>query len=262
MSQKAKGFKRRTKVYKFISPEGKETVVYGGFKPFLRQHRLGERIRRVICKSEKKRLESRGNKVKIGLLGGSFSPITKAHIEIARCALKTLDKIIFVPCNNHPWGKSLIDFKHRFKMCKLAVEKNMFVKDFEVRYKLPGDTFSLINRLKKIPYYKKIDMFFIIGMDEANNIKKWKNYKQLIRLIKFIVIPRENVEIKQRNAWYLKPPHMLLVPETPIPGISSTSVRINLKKFYGNNPKEAKELLSKQLNPEVFEYIKSHKLYK
>jgi hypothetical protein len=52
MSQKAKGFKRRAKIYKFISPEGKETVVYGGFKPFLRQHRLGERIRRVIGKSE------------------------------------------------------------------------------------------------------------------------------------------------------------------------------------------------------------------
>lgn len=213
-------------------------------------------------------MESRGSKLKIGLLGGSFSPITKGHIEIASCVLKVLDKVVLIPCNNHPWGKNLINFEHRFKMCQLSISDNQYtvpvVKDYEVRYNLPGDTFSLINKLKEIPYYKKNDMFFIIGMDEAINFRKWKNYKQLKEMIRFIVVPREGVEIKKKNSWFLKPPHMLLVPETPIPEVSSTDIRDNLNIMYSDNVASGKayKFCEKHLHPEVFKYIREHNLYK
>lgn len=208
-------------------------------------------------------MESRGYKLKIGLLGGSFNPITIGHIKIAENVLKVLDKIIFIPCNNHPWGKNLIDFKHRFKMCQLSINDNILVKDYEVRYNLPGDTFSLINKLKKIPYFKKNDMFFIIGMDEANNFKKWVNYQDLEKMIRFIVVPRQGIEIKKKTSWYLKPPHMLLVPETPIPNVSSTNVRANLKAMRSGQVSSgmAYRFCEKQLHPEVLKYIMEHNLY-
>ena len=42
---------------------------------------------------------------KIGLFGGSFDPIHKAHVEIAKMALKQLqlDEVQLIPTKNNPW---------------------------------------------------------------------------------------------------------------------------------------------------------------
>ena len=43
--------------------------------------------------------------MKIGLLGGSFDPIHKGHIEIASEAITqlSLDSFYFIPTKNKPW---------------------------------------------------------------------------------------------------------------------------------------------------------------
>lgn len=42
---------------------------------------------------------------KVGLFGGSFDPIHKAHVTIAKLALGQLqlDEIQFIPTKNNPW---------------------------------------------------------------------------------------------------------------------------------------------------------------
>lgn len=48
MAQKALGGKRHSRTYKFISPEGKEFIVTGGFNSFIKEHGLNHRIRKVM----------------------------------------------------------------------------------------------------------------------------------------------------------------------------------------------------------------------
>jgi nicotinate-nucleotide adenylyltransferase len=191
----------------------------------------------------------------IGIYGGAFSPITRGHIEAAKYALCILDKIVFVPCYNHPWGKKSIDFEHILKMCRIAMEKNMSVEDFEKD--LPGDTLSLVQKLKHDLYYGQQKLFFIIGVDEANKIKEWKNYKQLLQAIKFIVIPRPGKIISQQT---LKLFDTILPPTITIPKISSTEIRKDLKKYYSNGIITPQ--LKFNLNPKVFEYITKNNLYR
>jgi nicotinate (nicotinamide) nucleotide adenylyltransferase len=205
--------------------------------------------------------------LKIGFFGGSFSPITIGHIEVAQYALNVLDKVIFIPCNNHPWGKDLVDFKHRFKMCQLAMSKNMAVKDYEKRYKLPGDTFSLITKIRQMSLYKKTDLFFIMGTDEANQISKWKTYRKLLKIIKFVIVPRPGVLIQEKlfdipmYAWsYINlESHSLLPVSLEIPNISSTKVREELSNYYST--KKISPCLRHNLDPKVFNYIKKNRLY-
>jgi nicotinate-nucleotide adenylyltransferase len=201
---------------------------------------------------------------KIGFFGGAFSPITEGHIEVARAALYKVNKVIFLPCNNHPWGKELISFKHRFKMCQLAIRSNTFrgvsegpfeVKKFETESS--GDTFSLINYFKQKPYYKKHDLFFIIGMDEANNFIKWKNYKKLLKIIKFIVISRPRTKISTQTIDLFRD-HIIL--KESIPKTSSTRIRKDLLNYY--KTKKVTTHLRRNLNPEVFKYIIKNNLYK
>jgi nicotinate-nucleotide adenylyltransferase len=196
----------------------------------------------------------------IGLLGGSFNPITSGHIEIARYALNLVDEVILIPCNNHSWGKSLIDFKHRFKMCQLAIDNRMSVKDYELRYKLSGDTFSLIKILKQSKLYAESNLFFIIGMDEANNFKDWKNYLQLCELVNFIVVQRPGVLQSEWVKRFFKDPHIILPPSLSVPKVSSSDIRRDLSSYYIT--KRTSSLLRHNLNQEVFKYIIRNDLYK
>ena len=56
---------------------------------------------------------------------------------------------------------------------------------------------------------------------------------------------------------------MLLVPETPIPNVSSTNVRANLKAMRSGQVSSgmAYRFCEKQLHPEVLKYIMEHNLY-
>lgn len=65
--------------------------------------------------------------MKIGIFGGSFSPIHNGHLQIAEdCLIEMgLDKIIFLP-NSKPPHKNVekFSFENRVKMLKLAIEDN------------------------------------------------------------------------------------------------------------------------------------------
>ena len=62
--------------------------------------------------------------MKIGIFGGSFDPIHKGHVEIAKQAIKflNLDKLIFVPANINPFkNKKPVSSVHRLSMLKIAL---------------------------------------------------------------------------------------------------------------------------------------------
>lgn len=195
----------------------------------------------------------------IGLLGGSFNPVTAGHIEIAKYALKLLDEVILIPCNNHSWAKPLIDFKHRFEMCQLAITKDMSVQDYELRYNLPGDTFSLIEKLKQDKVYKNSNLFFIIGADEANDFRYWKNFIVLSNMITFIVVRRPGVALSFWARSYFTEPHIILRANSAVPEISSSDIRKHFLDYYATG--KVSSLLKRKLDPKVFDYIVKNGLY-
>lgn len=195
----------------------------------------------------------------IGLLGGSFNPITLGHIEIAKYASRLLDEVVLVPCNNHSWAKPLIDFKHRFEMCRLAVPEGMSVQDYELRYKLPGDTFSLIERLVQDKIYKESNLSFIIGADEANDFMYWKNFELLSKMVMFIIVQRPGVVLSDWAKSYFTEPHIILPENSDVPEISSSEIRKHLLDYY--NTGDASSFLKSKLNPKVFDYIVENRLY-
>jgi len=216
-----------------------------------------------------KQYQAYGRKLSVAILGGAYDPIHVGHVAVAEFLLNfssTFDQVWIMPCYKHMYDKGMVSPEHRLEMCRLATRHDRRIKvfDYEIKNKLGGETYHLVKRLMAEDFAKnQYDFSFVIGGDNAATFDKWVNYQDLEKMIRFVVVPREGVEIKKKNAWFLKPPHMFLVPEIPIPQVSSTDVRTNLKAMYRHtNPSFVSyNFLEKQLHPDVFKYIKDHKLY-
>jgi len=131
--------------------------------------------------------------IKIGILGGTFDPPHKGHFYISKVALKKLklNKILWVITKKNPLkNKPHLKIKERIKLSKEITKKNkkISIKYFDDKIR-SNITFNLLNYLKR---KTKANLFFLIGADNLKKFHKWKNWKQIPKLAKIVVFPREN----------------------------------------------------------------------
>ena len=108
------------------------------------------------------------SKKRVGILGGTFDPAHKGHLEISKQAKQKykLSYIIWAITKKNPFKKkSKIKLITRIKYAKKIIGINKFIKIkfFEDKIK-SNKTIDLINHIKKKNYYCK------------KNYKKWKIY--------------------------------------------------------------------------------------
>jgi nicotinate-nucleotide adenylyltransferase len=148
----------------------------------------------------------------IGLFGGTFDPVHRGHVALARAALQQckLHRVYFVPANipPHKQRQPLSPFVHRFAMLALATsEEKAFVPSLleapeegatpirinarteKDRQEKPNYTIDTVRRLKQS--CKASDkLFLLIGMDAFADIAKWHQAEALFRECEFVVASR------------------------------------------------------------------------
>ena len=183
--------------------------------------------------------------MKVALFGGSFNPPHIAHLFVC-CSVLTqsnIDELWFMPCFEHAFNKSLISFKHRYKMCEIAAEvfdNRVKISKVEQELNKNGRTFYTLNHLQnKYPDY---DFSLVIGSDILNETDKWYKFKEIKKNWKLIIIGRsdslQHFDISENN----------LI----LPNISSSLIRKRIKKQL-----DVTTLVPKN----VLKYIKQNKLY-
>jgi nicotinate-nucleotide adenylyltransferase len=132
--------------------------------------------------------------MKIGILGGTFNPIHMGHLILAEEVLQKigLNKVIFVPANipPHKDNGEIIPASHRLKMLRLAIRGNphFSVSDIEIKRGNISYTIDTIKEYNKL--YHGHELYFIIGSDMIKYLFEWKDLKEIISLVKFIVATR------------------------------------------------------------------------
>jgi nicotinate-nucleotide adenylyltransferase len=147
----------------------------------------------------------------IGLFGGTFDPVHRGHLALARAARERckLSRILFVPASvpPHKQRQPLLDFAHRYAMIALATAEE---KDFapsllealeavdagapgkdkgKIYAGKPNYTIDTVKRLKQS--FKKADqLFLLIGIDAFAEIAKWHQAEALFRECEFVVASR------------------------------------------------------------------------
>ena len=143
---------------------------------------------------------------KIGILGGTFDPAHKGHLEISKQAKKKfkLEKIIWAITKQNPFKtKSKENLKDRIQFAKKFVNKNIFIK---VRYyedKIGSNkTINLIEHLNK---NNKFKIYFIMGADNVINLHKWHKWKSILRKCEIIVFDRKGYKSKSLKSIAFSP---------------------------------------------------------
>ena len=188
---------------------------------------------------------------------GTFNPIHKIHLEVAKFAkhFYKFDNILFIPAYIPPHktiDKNLA--KHRFNMVKLAISNYNYFDISDIEYKNNENSYTY-NTIKEL--YKKYDVTgkinFLIGTDAFIKIESWYKSEQLKDLVHFIVFKRTN-NFNESDFEYLKENgyDFEFSPMNYI-DVSSTELRKNISS--------GKSIKDMEL-PQVREYIKNNGLYK
>jgi nicotinate-nucleotide adenylyltransferase len=197
---------------------------------------------------------------RLGVLGGAYNPITRAHLVLARTAVDQarLDEVLFVLSKIPPHKRiegTTID--QRLEMMRLAVAGFSFASVGLCTHGLFLDIAAALRE----SYEGTIEVFFIVGRDAAERILTWPYpdpaaaLKEMFTAFQLLVFRRRGeftlptLHLLQRHAARI---HPLRLSED-LDQISSTAVR----------ERAAAEQPLKNLVPEVVaSYIRRHGLYR
>lgn len=117
-------------------------------------------------------------------LGGSFDPVHNGHLQIALYVYQSLLPIAkqqqrelqvsLLPNARSPFKADSTDPKHRLTMLKLAIKDTpLQINELELWQTPPVYTIDSVKTLRA--RYPHDSLIFIMGMDSAQSLDKWKN---------------------------------------------------------------------------------------
>ena len=196
----------------------------------------------------------------IGIMGGTFDPVHKAHLALAEQAYRqfSLDEVWMMPNGRPPHKRdhSQADVSHRMEMVRRAIAEIPYLRlcgleQFEMSYHY---TFETIHILKDL--FPKVQFYFIMGADSLFQFEHWKGPEEICRLATLVVAVRDHVSEKKLDAQILHLKEILGARieklDTPNIDISSETLRSWIAsghslRYYVPNP--------------VISYIEEQRIY-
>ena len=132
--------------------------------------------------------------MKIGLLGGTFDPFHRGHLEPLLAVREAMewDRMIFIPAWQQPFkaGKEHASAFHRFAMAVIATEEQeaCYVSAVELQRESISYTVDTLEEMRAIDPESTFD--WIIGDDNLLKLTGWRNIERIFELANFAVLTR------------------------------------------------------------------------
>ncbi|HEX3742556.1 MAG TPA: nicotinate-nucleotide adenylyltransferase [Bryobacteraceae bacterium] len=187
--------------------------------------------------------------MRLAIFGGTFDPIHRAHLAIAREAVERcgLDRVLLVPAANPPHKSTLTHapYEDRVRMAEIACHG---IDRVEVSRLEEGTTCSYsIDTIEKVRAALTAgdQLLFVIGADAFAEIRTWHRWRDVAQAVVFVIVSRP-------GAVYYVPEGAQVVRLDRLDlAISSSDIRRQLAA--GRRPQE--------VPAPVMEYIEAHRLY-
>lgn len=188
---------------------------------------------------------------RIGLFGGSFDPVHKAHVAVAREAVRqiSLDGLIFLPAARSPLKSRgpVASGEVRMEMLRAVVgnASGIEISDWELWQSEPSYSWQTVEHFRKV-LGPATQLFWVMGEDQWAQLEKWRRWEYLAAEVTFLVFSRDGAQ-----------------PE-PKPGVGA----VFLDGSYKGSSTEVREARSRgidswkhHLEPEVVQIIERERLY-
>ena len=213
--------------------------------------------------------------VRIGLLGGTFDPIHRGHLQLAQAALRVagLEQVHLVTSVRppHKTRRTEANFLDRHAMVALAAMDHPRLVPSSLEHGREGNSYS-VDTIRQFKQWRGTasEVFFILGIDTFLDISSWKDFERLPQLCRFLVFARPGFDenqlalripegflksvcvIDDRNPISLDPRRRCYLYREFSIEISSSEIRERIRR---GQPVED------MLPPAVLEYIEKNHLY-
>jgi len=192
---------------------------------------------------------------RVGLLGGSFDPVHRAHVALALAAREALalDQVRLLPAAS-PWQREPLTTtaEHRLRMLELAAAPHAGVCVDAQELERGGKTYTIDTVSQLAPDARYV---WILGSDQLRNFCTWHRWQDIVRCVDLAVAQRPNAPLQAPPALaqhlHALGRDLAIIPFTPME-ISASHIRRHLAQGL---PAHA------WLDPAVMDYIARHRLY-
>ena len=183
----------------------------------------------------------------IGVFGGTFDPVHRAHLALARTALGALDpaRILWIPTGAPPYREPPVaSAAHRVAMLELALAgEDRFVLDRrELAPQASGYTVDTLGALRA-ELGEAVPLVLLMGADQYLKLETWHRWRELAALCRLAVFTRPGERLEDAA--------VQIVPMAPLE-ISATAIRDRIGRG---------EEVSALVPARVLEYIRRNHLY-
>jgi nicotinate-nucleotide adenylyltransferase len=205
-------------------------------------------------------------KKKTLLFGGAFDPPHKSHIRTAITAIEHKKfegnaELWFLPCYSDAFGqKNLSAPEHRVVMLGHVLEylgRNDFkICTTEIEMANSAGTYAIVTELRR--RHPDREFYYVIGSDQAVRIREWRNSRDLLKTIPFVIIKRSlsygtcDWCFSYPHTWVENSVKMFFMPIGKT--FQSSTIRQNFHANWG--------VFDEGLLSETNRYIIKHELYK
>ena len=161
---------------------------------------------------------------RVGILGGTFDPPHRVHVEMARAALDhiPLDRVFFMPAPRPPHKimVEMTEYETRVHMVELAIagEAGLELSRFEERREGPSYTAEMLREYRRS---SADEVFLIVGSDRLHDLPRWRSPEMILELATLVVFPRPGFS----SVLSLPGEASIVLFEEPSLDISSTEIR-------------------------------------
>ncbi len=181
-------------------------------------------------------------KRKIGILGGTFDPIHRVHLSLAKQAKEQyhLEEVWLMPSGDppHKSGKTITPGAKRLKLVELAVsnQSGLVASDYELRRKGKIYTAETLEQLSA--EQPEAEWYFIMGGDSLLYLDEWYHPERIFHYAVILVAVRgeclelemTRLEEKRRQLSELFPEARIFFLRTAADSLSSSLLRTLLAK--------------------------------
>ena len=198
---------------------------------------------------------------RVGILGGTFDPVHRGHLEIARRAMDEagLARIILIPAAQPRLksGEPTASPQQRLEMLRLAVDgtAGFEVSDVELRRTGPTLTVETLRELQGA-LGDEVELCFILGLDVLGRFNQWVEPERVVELARLLAVSRPGYTRFDWPGFYARNPYA----QGRVDCLDSTAIDVSASELRG---RIAAGVSVSGLLPEAVEqYIGENGLYK